>query len=169
MQPLLYESHLHTPLCKHAQGEPEEYAATAAQRGLAGIIVTCHNPPVDGWSPHVRMAESQFDAYVDMVGRDIYNNGSETDMAAQFTAIQESYPNKMVTLSEFGNVATFSKQWNAGAHWSFFMPWYDYSRTLNPGSATFEGEDHEYAPAAWWKNAAVHEAVLWREDMPNLK
>jgi histidinol-phosphatase (PHP family) len=69
MQPLLYESHLHTPLCKHAQGEPEEYAAMAAQRGLAGIIVTCHNPPVDGWSPHVRMAETQFDAYVAMVAR----------------------------------------------------------------------------------------------------
>ena len=24
MQPLLYESHMHTPLCKHAQGEPED-------------------------------------------------------------------------------------------------------------------------------------------------
>lgn len=69
MQPLLYESHLHTPLCKHAQGEPEEYAAMAAQRGLAGIIVTCHNPPVDGWSPGVRMAEAQFDTYVAMVAR----------------------------------------------------------------------------------------------------
>jgi mannan endo-1,4-beta-mannosidase len=109
------------------------------------------------------------DAYVDMVGRDIYNNGSETDMADQFAAIQASYPNKMVTLSEFGNVATFSKQWNAGAHWSFFMPWYDYNRTLDPGSVTFENEDHEFAPAAWWQNAAAHEAVLWREDMPDLK
>jgi len=69
MQPLLYESHMHTPLCKHAQGEPEEYAAAAAQRGLAGIIVTCHNPPIDGWSPHVRMAEAEFDAYVALVAR----------------------------------------------------------------------------------------------------
>ena len=69
MQPLLYESHMHTPLCKHAQGEPEDYAAAAAQRGLAGIIVTCHNPPIDGWSPHVRMAEAEFDAYVALVAR----------------------------------------------------------------------------------------------------
>lgn len=69
MPPLLYESHMHTPLCKHAQGEPEEYAAAAAQRGLAGIIVTCHNPPIDGWSPHVRMAEAEFDAYVALVAR----------------------------------------------------------------------------------------------------
>jgi mannan endo-1,4-beta-mannosidase len=49
------------------------------------------------------------------------------------------------------------------------MPWYDYNRTLDPGSVTFENEDHEFAPAAWWQNAAAHEAVLWREDMPDLK
>jgi histidinol-phosphatase (PHP family) len=66
---ILYESHMHTPLCKHAQGEPEAYAEVALQRGLRGIIVTCHNPPVDGWAPTSRMAESEFDAYVAMVER----------------------------------------------------------------------------------------------------
>ena len=66
---ILYESHMHTPLCKHAQGEPEAYAAVAEARGLAGIIVTCHNPPIDGWSPGVRMADNQFDSYVQMVER----------------------------------------------------------------------------------------------------
>lgn len=68
-QAILYESHMHTPLCKHAQGEPEAYAAVAAERGLAGIIVTCHNPPIDNWSPTVRMADNQFDSYVQMVDR----------------------------------------------------------------------------------------------------
>lgn len=67
--PVLYESHMHTPLCKHAYGEPEAYAAVAAQRGLQGIIVTCHNPPIDGWSPNVRMADAEFDTYVQMVER----------------------------------------------------------------------------------------------------
>ena len=28
-RPLYYDSHMHTPLCKHAHGEPEEYAETA--------------------------------------------------------------------------------------------------------------------------------------------
>jgi histidinol-phosphatase (PHP family) len=69
MNPILYESHLHTPLCKHAQGEPEAYAAAAATRNLAGIIVTCHNPPIDGWSPGVRMAAAEFDSYVALVER----------------------------------------------------------------------------------------------------
>ena len=66
-QPLLYESHMHTPLCGHAQGEPTEYAAVAQRRGLKGIIVTCHNPPVDGWNPNVRMAEDQFDDYIRLI------------------------------------------------------------------------------------------------------
>ncbi len=42
MQPVLYETHMHTPLCRHAKGEPEEYALMAEQRGLRGIVVTCH-------------------------------------------------------------------------------------------------------------------------------
>jgi len=65
--PILYESHMHTPLCKHAKGYPEEYAAVAEQRGLKGIIVTCHNPTNDGWSPWVRMSIDQFDEYVTLV------------------------------------------------------------------------------------------------------
>ena len=64
---ILYEMHMHTPLCKHARGEPGEYASVAEQRGLAGIVVTCHNPTNDGWSPDVRMSLAEFDQYVAMV------------------------------------------------------------------------------------------------------
>ena len=49
--PVLYEMHMHTPLCKHAHGEPEDYAEVAKQRGLKGIVVTDHNPADDDWSP----------------------------------------------------------------------------------------------------------------------
>ncbi|MEM9644385.1 MAG: histidinol-phosphatase HisJ family protein [Planctomycetota bacterium] len=64
---LVYESHSHTPLCKHAEGEPTEYAAMAQQRGLKGLIVTCHNPMPDGFSARVRMSENEFDQYVGLV------------------------------------------------------------------------------------------------------
>jgi histidinol-phosphatase (PHP family) len=68
--PLLYDSHMHTPLCKHARGEPEAYAAAGAARGLAGIIFTCHNPgPTPKWSHEVRMGLEQFDDYIEMVAR----------------------------------------------------------------------------------------------------
>jgi len=65
----LYESHMHTPLCKHAEGEPEQYAAMAQSRGLTGIIVTCHNPLPDNISLNVRMEVDAFDAYLALVDR----------------------------------------------------------------------------------------------------
>ena len=68
-RPLYYDSHMHTPLCKHAHGEPEEYAEAALQRGLKGIIFTCHSPMPDGWWPQVRMDISQLDEYLSMVER----------------------------------------------------------------------------------------------------
>ena len=66
---LYYDSHMHTPLCKHAWGEPEEYAAQALKAGLKGIIFTCHCPMPDGFWPSVRMSNSEFDTYVEIVRR----------------------------------------------------------------------------------------------------
>lgn len=65
--PILYESHCHTPLCRHAVGEPIEFAEIALQRGLKGIIFTCHCPLPDGISAHVRMKPEEFAAYVAIV------------------------------------------------------------------------------------------------------
>jgi histidinol-phosphatase (PHP family) len=65
--PLLYESHCHTPLCKHACGEPAEYASVAEARGLKGIIFTCHCPLPDGISAAVRMSPDQYERYVAMI------------------------------------------------------------------------------------------------------
>ena len=67
--PILYESHCHTPLCKHAVGDPEEYCHHALRRGLRGIIFTCHAPLPNAWSAEVRMGDAEFPAYVAMVER----------------------------------------------------------------------------------------------------
>jgi histidinol-phosphatase (PHP family) len=53
----------------HATGEPEDYAEVAWQRGLAGLLVTCHNPMPHGFAARVRMREDEFGEYVDMVAR----------------------------------------------------------------------------------------------------
>ena len=66
---LMYETHSHTPLCKHACGEPEFYAEAASNIGLNGIIVTCHNPMPDGYAPHVRMGIDEFERYLETVAR----------------------------------------------------------------------------------------------------
>jgi len=65
--PLLFESHAHTPLCKHAVGSPEEYADAAAARGLRGIVFTCHSPLPNNHSLQFRMAPEQFDDYVALI------------------------------------------------------------------------------------------------------
>jgi histidinol-phosphatase (PHP family) len=64
---MLYETHSHTPLCKHAVGLPHEYAEVAYRRGLHGLIVTCHNPMPADFSPRVRMGMEDFDDYLRMV------------------------------------------------------------------------------------------------------
>ncbi|MEM6821829.1 MAG: histidinol-phosphatase HisJ family protein [Verrucomicrobiota bacterium] len=66
---VLYETHMHTPLCNHAYGEPEEYASVALRRGLKGITVTCHCPLPDKISYAIRMTPDEWDAYVAMVER----------------------------------------------------------------------------------------------------
>src|SRR5688572_17863443 len=65
--PLLYESHSHTTLCKHAHGTPSDYARIAEQRGLRGIIITCHCPLPDGISHAVRMRPEEYETYVELV------------------------------------------------------------------------------------------------------
>ena len=65
----MFDSHMHTPLCKHAFGEPEQYAERAIEQGLQGIIFTCHSPMPHGFWPHVRMSENDFDEYISLVER----------------------------------------------------------------------------------------------------
>jgi len=66
---VLFETHAHTPLCKHAQGDPESFAKVAARRNLRGIVFTCHNPAPPDWSTAYRMEPQQFDEYVALIGR----------------------------------------------------------------------------------------------------
>lgn len=62
-----FDSHMHTPLCKHATGHPRAYARQGKKRGLKGITFTCHSPMPDGWSANVRMDPDKFDYYVYLI------------------------------------------------------------------------------------------------------
>lgn len=101
------------------------------------------------------------DEYVDIVGRDIYNVNSANSVAGQFSTISGYWPQKMVALSECGNVADMSAQWNAGAKWLFFMPWYDYDLD---GSRNFA---HEHANINWWVSSFANDAVITRDELPS--
>lgn len=67
------------------------------------------------------------DAYVDIVARDLYGD-NEASCATEYSDLSGTYGNKIVTLGECGystytksRVANISKQWEAGAKWSWFM------------------------------------------------
>jgi len=59
--------HMHTPLCRHATGEPSEFAAQALKVGLSEIGFSDHSPmrqdDFDNW----RMRFDQLDEYVEKV------------------------------------------------------------------------------------------------------
>jgi histidinol-phosphatase (PHP family) len=61
--------HMHTPLCRHASGEPVDYAAAAVRAGLTEIGFSDHSPmrqdDFDNW----RMRADQLDEYVESVAQ----------------------------------------------------------------------------------------------------
>jgi len=67
--PLPADYHMHTPLCRHAIGEPAEYARRAVALGLTEIGFSDHAPmhrdDFDNW----RMRSDQLDRYVANVRR----------------------------------------------------------------------------------------------------
>lgn len=65
----LYDSHIHTRLCRHATGEAEEYAEQAVAMGLRGIVFTCHCPLPWDDSLTVRMLPGELKQYVGLVER----------------------------------------------------------------------------------------------------
>src|SRR6185436_14972471 len=61
--------HMHTPLCRHAVGEPVEYAAHALKVGLSEIGFSDHSPMAKDDFDNWRMMNSQLDEYVEKVRR----------------------------------------------------------------------------------------------------
>lgn len=104
-EPQMYESHSHTPLCKHAEGWPGEYAEVAEKRGLKGLIVTCHNPMPNGFSAGVRMAEDEFEHYVDLVAKTRHEFTNRVDvrlgLEADYFEGMEGYLERQLQSADF--------------------------------------------------------------------
>ncbi len=63
----MFDSHIHTPLCKHAKGSPLEYAQMALERGLTGICFTDHIPMPRWFDVEWRMKLDELERYVEWV------------------------------------------------------------------------------------------------------
>ena len=105
------------------------------------------------------------DEYVDIVGIDIYNNNSASNIFSTcYKMLRKKSPDKLIALTECGNLAPIGQQWKAGARWLFFAPWYDYERTNNISSEAFKSTDHASCNVEWWNEAFSHDYVLTRDD-----
>ena len=109
------------------------------------------------------------DEYVDIIGRDIYKKNDAIDLLTEFETLVKEYPDKLIALSECGEVAFIDQQLKAGAQWSFFMPWYDYDRTNNINSLEFKSENHQHADKKWWVNAFQQSCVITKDQLPLFK
>lgn len=124
-----------------------------AERGIRNLI----------WVWTAQTKDEDFypgDEYVDMVGCDIYNKTAE-EITRQYQLVAQNYPNKLLVLSECGGVANISEQWESGARWGYFMPWYHYNATTLIG--------HQHADIEWWKDAMNHDFILSRDQLPSMK
>ena len=59
--------HTHTRLCRHAGGDPVEYAQAAAARGIPEIACTDHIPFPDDPNPAIRMPWEDLSVYLGLV------------------------------------------------------------------------------------------------------
>ena len=101
------------------------------------------------------------DEYVDVVGRDNYK-ALQYPLMKEYKTLSERYPGKIVALAECGNgdevaMSPWSKIWQRGSRWCWFMPWYDYS--YNAG----QSEEHKFAGKDWWTDAFGSGTVLDRD------
>ena len=123
------------------------------EQGLNNLIWVWTSQTKDGdWYPG--------NAYVDIIGRDIYG-GQSDKQKSDFNNLTASYPNMMVALSECGNTNDASQSdisaiWEAGAKWSWFSTWYD------------AAGNQLHNTQSWWTNAFNQDYVITREQMKQL-
>ena len=127
------------------------------ERGLNNLIWVWTSQTKDAkWYPG--------DEYVDMIGRDLYNYSLDT-AAYNFKYLTTYYPHKMLALSECGYEGGSSPymgdQWDAGAKWSYAMPWYHYQYTL--------GGSHKYANSDWWISWFDEDNAITLDEMKTLR
>ena len=107
------------------------------------------------------------DEYVDVIGRDSYY-ALQYPLMKEYKALAEKYPGKLVALAECGNgdevsMSPWSKIWQQGSRWCWFMTWYDYN--YNAG----QSQEHKFAGKEWWTNAFNSGTVLDRDAFRQLR
>jgi histidinol-phosphatase (PHP family) len=100
--------HMHTPACRHAVGEPSEYAAHAVKAGLTEIGFSDHSPMREDDFDNWRMRLDQLDEYV-----------------AKVRATQKEFPQLTIKLALEADYIPGYEDWTrelAARHpWDYFI------------------------------------------------
>ena len=106
------------------------------------------------------------DDVVDIVGVDIYENNTDAK-TRQFQALVDvTKGNKLVSVSECGNIPDPDKCFAQGNAWSWFMVWCTFDENNN---LALSNKDWNLNTKTWWSTVMGSKNVINREDMPNLK
>ena len=110
------------------------------------------------------------DDYVDIVGADLYES-QWTSQSAAFRFVNNSVKgNKIVALSEFGNLLDFPLSYSEDAPWAYMMNWCNFIDgkpvlyALNK-----DGTYNWNNTAADWRKVLSESIMLNRGDLPSLK
>ena len=109
---------MHTPLCKHAEGSPTEYALAAKEAGLDEIGFSDHNPmpePFDDW----RMDISEFPEYLAIVEQakvDVPDVTIRLGIEIDYLEGREDWVHETATMANFdyliGSVHYIAPEWD---------------------------------------------------------
>ena len=110
--------HMHTPLCRHAVGEPVDYAKRAVETGLTEIGFSDHSPMRQDNFDQWRMNSGQLDEYVAKVRRaqkDFPNLAIRLALEVDFLPGHEDWIRKLAGLAPWdyliGSVHYVSDAW----------------------------------------------------------
>jgi len=118
----MHDYHLHTNLCKHAEGGMAEYIEAAIQQGITEVCFTDHMPMPDGFDTEHRMRLEDMDTYMEQINlmKRVYRElnilvGIEVDYIERYERSIEkflkNYPFDMVIMSVHFIPRWPGKQW----------------------------------------------------------
>lgn len=155
--------HMHTPLCRHATGEPVEYARRARDLGLAEIGFTDHSPMARDDFDNWRMFDSQLDDYIQAVAharREVPEVNIRIGLEVDFIPGHEAWIERLARRHDWdyfiGSVHYISSDWaiddpQAIPRWKEHDPfkvWQSYFKLLGQaaGSGLFDIVGHADLP-----------------------
>ncbi len=122
--------HLHTSLCKHAEGKLQEYVDSAIEKGITEICFTDHIPLPDNFDIEHRMSFEELDSYFTQIDScRVKNRGITilTGIEADYIEGYEDYLDDFISQYPFDMVIMsihFLKKWKNN-QWVFSYEYTD--------------------------------------------